>query len=281
MCSSPSSSRITVPEAALLPSVLRPMRRSYSAMTSAGKPFGYVRNGSSTMRPIISQWPVVVSLPAVSSAIRPNAPRGDSVDAGCGSVCSNPMRARLGRVGCCESRTWPRGFEPSSPKSRASGSSPTPRESQTMTMARLFIERRLWRVWTPARSLAAECHRAGAVGFDLAAVNLVEERDRRGEDVVDSDLVHAAVVHERAVALVAGLAGERFAHHARGARDDGAIGIGRPENRDRGDGERRGEMQRTAVVRHDNGAVRDGGGEMQHISVVADDRQPFGSRGNG
>ena len=38
MCSSPSSSRITVPDAGLLPSVFRPMRRSYSAMTSGGKP---------------------------------------------------------------------------------------------------------------------------------------------------------------------------------------------------------------------------------------------------
>jgi hypothetical protein len=34
------------------------------------------------MRPIISQWPVVVSLPALISAIRPNAARGVSVDAG-------------------------------------------------------------------------------------------------------------------------------------------------------------------------------------------------------
>src|SRR5450432_1564216 len=35
---------------------------------------------------------------------------------------------------------WPRVFEPSSPKSRASGSSPTPSESHTMTIARLVIQ---------------------------------------------------------------------------------------------------------------------------------------------
>ena len=40
MCSGPSSSRICVPDAALLPSTGRPVRRENSAMMSGGKPVG-------------------------------------------------------------------------------------------------------------------------------------------------------------------------------------------------------------------------------------------------
>src|SRR5438270_2697173 len=90
------------------------------------------------MSPIISQWPVVVSLPALTSFIRPNADCGASLEPGCGSVCSRPSRVSVGRLGCSAARTWPSVFEPSSPKSFASGSSPTPRESQTITIAHGF-----------------------------------------------------------------------------------------------------------------------------------------------
>ena len=62
---------IAVPDAALLPIVFRPMRRSNSAMTSAGKPFGNVGKARSRITPAISQCPVTESLPGERSAIRP------------------------------------------------------------------------------------------------------------------------------------------------------------------------------------------------------------------
>src|ERR1043166_654364 len=70
--------------------------------------------------------------------MRPYAERGASAIAGCGRVCRRPRRASVGSDGWCACRMWPRVLEPSSPKSAASGSSPTPRESQTMTMARFM-----------------------------------------------------------------------------------------------------------------------------------------------
>ena len=64
MCSAPSSSMISVPDAALLPSTPRPVRRANSAMIvrreAVAETSGTAR--SSTM-PIISQWPVTESLP--------------------------------------------------------------------------------------------------------------------------------------------------------------------------------------------------------------------------
>ena len=60
-----------VPEAGRLHSTCRPIAASNGSMTSGGKPSGYVGNGRSSTTPIISQWPVVVSLPAPRSARRP------------------------------------------------------------------------------------------------------------------------------------------------------------------------------------------------------------------
>ena len=40
-------------------------------MKSAGKPLGKVGKGLSSITPLISQWPVVVSLPALRSMARP------------------------------------------------------------------------------------------------------------------------------------------------------------------------------------------------------------------
>ena len=62
---------ISVPDATTLPMVPRPMRRSNSAIISAGKPCGNVGNGRSSTIPIISQWPVTESLPGDASAMRP------------------------------------------------------------------------------------------------------------------------------------------------------------------------------------------------------------------
>jgi hypothetical protein len=101
-----------------------------------------------------------------------------------------------------------------------------------------------------------------------------------GALLVDRDVAHAAVVSEGALARVAGGAGERFADDARRAGDDRAIGIGRAEDRDRGNGESGGEMQRTAVVRDDHRAVRDRGGEREDVAVVADHRDAVAARGD-
>src|ERR1041384_5485026 len=54
---------ISVPEAALLPKYPRPVRRAKSSSRDGGKPWGYVRNGRSSITPQISQCPVVESFP--------------------------------------------------------------------------------------------------------------------------------------------------------------------------------------------------------------------------
>ena len=64
---------ICVPDAATLPSVARPMRRSNSSIRSFGNPFGNTGNARSSTMPIISQCPVTESLPGERSAMRPNA----------------------------------------------------------------------------------------------------------------------------------------------------------------------------------------------------------------
>ena len=67
---------ISVPDAAMLPSTGRPMARSNGSTISGGNPFGYSGNGWSRTIPAISQWPVVVSLPAERSVSRPCAVPG-------------------------------------------------------------------------------------------------------------------------------------------------------------------------------------------------------------
>ncbi len=63
-----SSVKISVPLAALLPMTSWPVRRSSSSISAWGKPvFVNVTNGFSVRSPIISQWPVVVSLPTERS----------------------------------------------------------------------------------------------------------------------------------------------------------------------------------------------------------------------
>ena len=67
---------ICVPDAALLPSTPRPVRRENSAMISGAKPPGNVGNARSITMPIISQCPVTESFPADASAMRPIAAVG-------------------------------------------------------------------------------------------------------------------------------------------------------------------------------------------------------------
>ena len=67
--SCPSSSSISVPLALLLPIILRPVSRSSSEISSGGKPVSVkVLKGVVMCRPIISQWPVMVSLPLLASS---------------------------------------------------------------------------------------------------------------------------------------------------------------------------------------------------------------------
>ena len=71
-CSAPSSSMIAVPLAARLPRTpATPMASVQGPTISGGKPRGKSASGSSRTTPIISQWPVIVSLPFERSAIFP------------------------------------------------------------------------------------------------------------------------------------------------------------------------------------------------------------------
>src|SRR5687768_8328036 len=137
-CSSPSSFRISVPEAALLPRTLRPMPASKASTISGGNPPGKVWKAVSVTRPVISQWPVAVSLPALFSAILPQAPsgRGWRAPSKVGVRFPRPRAVRFGMCTRREARTCPRVSLPVSPKAAASGASPTPRPSHTTTMAR-------------------------------------------------------------------------------------------------------------------------------------------------
>src|SRR6478672_7833012 len=98
--------------------------------------------------PIISQWPIVVSLPFDRSTSRP-ATAGAPLMGGqpsSGSTLPRPSASRLGRSRPPTAfATLPSVSEPSSPNSAASGSSPAPTASNTMTHARgmgLFYEGR-------------------------------------------------------------------------------------------------------------------------------------------
>src|SRR5688572_9017031 len=130
---------ISVPDAGLLPITPRPVWFMNGSMTSSGNPCGYVGNGVGVTTPIISQCPVVVSLPFERSSSLP-ATAGAP---GCGGQPSrgitlpSPSASRLGRSRPPTARAvLPRVFEPSSPYSPASGNSPAPTASSTITHAR-------------------------------------------------------------------------------------------------------------------------------------------------
>ena len=130
---------ISVPDAATFPITGRPVAAANASITSAGNPLGYVGNGRAVTMPIISQWPVVVSIPRLRSASRPYtagaSPRGGQPRSGmmlprpsaCIAGTSSPPTA---------SATCARVEEPAVPKSAASGRSPAPTASSTITHAR-------------------------------------------------------------------------------------------------------------------------------------------------
>src|SRR5262245_30108919 len=107
--------------------------------------------------PMSSQWPSVVSLPLERSTSRP-ATAGAPLIGGqpsSGSTLPSPSASRLGRSSPPTAfATLPSVSEPSSPNSAASGNSPAPTASNTMTHARgmeLFYEGRDHGPRTPRR----------------------------------------------------------------------------------------------------------------------------------
>ena len=76
-CSSPSSSMIRVPLATRLASTPgTPVAATQGSITPRGKPRGKSVRGSTSGTPIISQCPVMVSLPGERSAMRPHDAAG-------------------------------------------------------------------------------------------------------------------------------------------------------------------------------------------------------------
>src|SRR5207253_1937219 len=139
-CSSPSSSRITVPLAVLFPRYPgAPERRNHASIRAGGNPRGKVVKPFCSRTPIISQCPVVVSLPWDCSDMRPNAARGESVGGQPAMAVMFP-RPHDWRFGTRRPPTlraqFPSVFAPASPYAFASGSSPAPHESITMAMKR-------------------------------------------------------------------------------------------------------------------------------------------------
>ncbi len=130
---------ISVPDAATLPITGRPVAVENASITSAEKPCGYVGNGRSVTMPIISQWPVVVSIPRLRSRRRPYT---DGASRRGGQPRSGMMlpRPRACIAGTSRpptaSATWAIVDEPAVPKSAASGRSPAPTASSTITHAR-------------------------------------------------------------------------------------------------------------------------------------------------
>src|SRR5687768_2113983 len=130
---------ISVPEAGLLPSTPRPVWFMNGSMTSSGNPCGYVGKGVGVTTPASSQWPVVVSLPFERSSSRPataGAP-GWGGQPSSGITFPSPSASNAGRSRPPTARaTLPSVFDPSSPNEAASGNSPAPTASSTITQAR-------------------------------------------------------------------------------------------------------------------------------------------------
>src|SRR6202453_2678912 len=137
-CSSPSSFRISVPDAGLFPSVRRPIWFSNSAINAFGNPPGYTGNAWSSQIPAISQCPVVVSFPGERVAPLPYDPKASAagVKYSNGLIFARPSRTRFGIFSGRDRAICPSVSRPTSPYSAASGSSPIPTLSKTIQMIR-------------------------------------------------------------------------------------------------------------------------------------------------
>ena len=129
---------ISVPLAGTFPRTPRPVWFMNGSITSSGNPCGYVGIASGVRIPISSQCPVVVSLPRDRSSSLPataGAP-GWGGHPSSGSTLPSPRASSVGRSSPPTALpTFPSVSEPSSPKSTASGSSPAPTASSTITHA--------------------------------------------------------------------------------------------------------------------------------------------------
>src|SRR6266478_7092543 len=207
---------IEVPDAALLPSQPRPVRRAKSSSIGTGNPRGYVRNGFSSNTPQISQCPVVLSFPADAGRATPYAAVGLTPGANPGRTAPSrhfpsPSFSRLGSFNPPTARaTLPSVSEPASPYAAVSGAGPLPSPSRTMMAARpvpdltishgyspqaraqsrqefvlhittpvrdLFQSNALFRVCPDDGGNIADLHFEGA-GFDERHVHLHEPDDR-------------------------------------------------------------------------------------------------------
>ena len=124
MCSAPSSSMIAVPDAALLPSRPRPAAARSGCVIAGGKPSGNVAIACLVTSPAISQWPVIVSLPADASRITPQAARGAAASRtpAIAVRLPRPIACRLGSHRPPAARAMlPSVSAPASPYSAASG----------------------------------------------------------------------------------------------------------------------------------------------------------------
>ncbi len=142
MWSAPSSSMIAVPDAALLPSRPRPAAARSGCVIAGGKPSGNVAIACLVTSPAISQWPVIVSLPAEASRITPHAARGAAASRtpAIAVRLPRPIACRLGSPRPPAARAvLPSVSAPASPYSAASGAPPQPTPSATMMMTRVKL----------------------------------------------------------------------------------------------------------------------------------------------
>src|SRR5215210_521744 len=130
---------ISVPDAVLLPRTPRPVLCMNGSITSCGKPWANVGIAVGVTTPISSQCPVVVSLPFERSSSLPataGAP-GWGGQPSSGITFPRPSASSAGRSSPPTARaTLPSVFDPSSPNEAASGNSPAPTASSTITQAR-------------------------------------------------------------------------------------------------------------------------------------------------
>jgi hypothetical protein len=109
---------IAVPDAVLFPTSPRPAALASASVMSRGNPFGYVAIAWFVTTPAISQWPVIVSLPAEASRIAPYPPRG-AATGGTPAIdvrCPIPSAPRLGSASPPTARAmWANVSAPASP----------------------------------------------------------------------------------------------------------------------------------------------------------------------
>ena len=125
-----------------------PTAFSKASMTSKGKPSGYVGMGLSEIIPLISQCPVVVSFPRLSSRRRAIVAQGFLTDVTeeTPSIFPKPSVVKFGIFSFPVAAMLLSVFAPTSPKSQASGASPIPKESSTIRNILLHISFPLLRI---------------------------------------------------------------------------------------------------------------------------------------